>query len=84
MDFSLPLPYYPLGLIETGGAMITQSVLILAFGIHYFITAPNTKYRKVLLLPIGTLIQNSIIVYTIHIIALSLLGWCLGSKPLEI
>lgn len=82
MDFSLHLPSYSAGSIEIGGTIITKSALIFAFGIYYFITAPNTKYRK-LLLAVDIMIQNSIIIYTIYFITLSTISWCLRTKPFD-
>lgn len=84
MELSVPLLDYLPSLIETGGTIMTRPALILAFGIYYFIKAPDTNYRKVLLLPVGTLIQNSIMIYTIYIIALSLTCWSLGFELREI
>ncbi|KAJ5729748.1 C-4 methylsterol oxidase [Penicillium malachiteum] len=72
------------GLIELYGIMITQGIVVVAFGIHYCFTAPDTRSRYVLLLPIPTMILNSIIVYLIHACCLLLASWIHGLQPFDV
>ncbi|KAJ5706780.1 hypothetical protein N7488_006581 [Penicillium malachiteum] len=64
--------------------MITQSVVVVAFGIYYCFTAPDSKSRYVLLLPIPAMVLNSIIVYLIHASCLLLASWAQGLEPFDV
>ena len=75
---------FPAGLIELGGTLITQFVLITIFGLYYYFTTPTAAFRQTLLAPLPIMIKNGIVVYSAQLFCLSLISWLLGYREFSI
>lgn len=84
ITLSGPIWEHPAGLIELGGTIITQFILIIIFGLYYYLTTPNTDFRQTHLSLIPLMIKNGIFVYSAQLFCLSLISWLLGREEFSV
>lgn len=69
------LASYPPGLVELGGVVASQIILLLAIGLHSYLTAASKKQREALSEAIPFVMQNFSVAYLTHFVILTLLSW---------